>query len=71
MSKFTTDIIPMLENIKAALGVCQDGPGTQQEPSQDNKVSTSAAKAKLDALSKKSMAGLTKVTKLAGTGAKR
>ncbi len=52
-----TRLIPLLEKMKDMLGVTQDGPGTQSKPAQSNRASTSAAKTKLDNLTKMSKAG--------------
>lgn len=64
-------LIPLLEQVKDMLAVTQDGPGTQKKAVQTNKMSTSAAKAKLAELNKKLKAGRTAATTVHATGAKR
>ena len=61
-------LIPLLEKVKDMLAVKQDGPGTQQKPSQNNKASTSAAKTRLAELVAKSTKDAAKVH---ATGSKR
>ena len=61
-------LIPVLESMKHALGVCQDaGPSAQRKPAQNNKASVSAAKANLAKLIKRSDSPV----RVAATGAKR
>lgn len=66
-----TNLLPLLERVKDMLAVSQDGPGTQKKAAQSNKLSTSAAKAKLAELTKKSKSGRSDATKVKATGARR
>lgn len=66
-----TRLIPLLEQVKDMLAVTQDGPGTQKKAAQSNRVSTSAAKAKLAELNKKLKSGRTAATTVQATGARR
>lgn len=63
--------IPILESVKDALGVSQDGPGTQSKPAQVNKGSTSAAMGKLKQLRDKQTAGRSEHNKIRAYGSKK
>lgn len=71
MNNLSDRMIAMLEDVRTALTVSSDGPGTQSKPLQTNSASAAAAKSKVDALNKKSQAGRTSATRINAAGAKR
>ena len=71
MSSLSDRMLSMLEDVRTALTVSKDGPGTQAQAQQVNAASASAAKSKVDALNKKSQAGRTAATRINAAGAKR